>query len=80
MIDALSRSARSNPRIGVGGYRRDHLRAFVQRVEVADIEVRIMGRKSDLSQTLVAPSSGQTAVFAVRSSVLKWRARKDSNL
>ena len=80
MIDALSETARSSLRIEGGGYRRDHLRAFAQRVEVADDEVRIMGRKSDLLQSLVAASSGESAAFAVRSSVLKWRTRQDSNL
>ncbi|MDX0312494.1 recombinase family protein [Sinorhizobium meliloti] len=80
MIDALSETARSSLRIEGGGYRRDHLRAFAQRVEVADQEVRIMGTKSDLLQSLVAASSGETAAFAVRSSVLKWRTRQDSNL
>ena len=79
MIEALSETARRSLRIEGGGYRRDHLRAFAQRVEVADDEVRIMGRKSDLLQTLVAASSGETAAFAVRSSVLKWRTRLDSN-
>lgn len=80
MIDALSETARSSLRIEGGGYRRDHLRAFAQRVEVADEEIRIMGRKSDLLQSLVAASSGESAAFAVRSSVLKWRTRQDSNL
>jgi site-specific DNA recombinase len=80
MIDALSETARSSLRIEGGGYRRDHLRAFAQRVEVADDEVRIMGRKLDLLQSLVAASSGESAAFAVRSSVLKWRTRQDSNL
>ncbi len=80
MIDALSQAARSSLRIEGGGYRRDHLRAFAQRVEVADDEVRIMGRKSDLLQSLVAASSGKTAALPVRSSVLKWRTRQDSNL
>ena len=80
MIDALSETARSSLRIEGGGYRRDHLRAFAQRVEVADDEVRIMGRKLDLLQSLVAASSGESAAFAVRSSELKWRTRQDSNL
>ncbi len=80
MIDALSQTARSSLRIEGGGYRRDHLRAFAQRVEVADDEVRIMGRKSDLLQSLVTASSGESAAFAVRSSVLKWRTRHDSNV
>ena len=80
MIDALSQAARSSLRIEGGGYRRDHLRAFAQRVEVADDEVRIMGSKSELLRTLTAASGGKSAAFGVRSSVLKWRTRQDSNL
>jgi hypothetical protein len=63
-----------------GGYRRDHLRALAQRVEVDGKEVRIMGSKSVLLRTLVAASSAKTAGFGVPSFVPKWRARKDSNL
>jgi len=37
-----------------GGYRRDHLRALAQRVEVGAKEVRIMGSKGALVRTLVA--------------------------
>ena len=37
-----------------GGYRRDHLRALAQRVEVDEREVRIMGHKSALLLRLVA--------------------------
>ncbi len=80
MLTAFARTARERLRLGNGGYRRDHLRALAQRVEVADKEVRIMGSKSELLRTLVAASSGQTAAFGVHSSVLKWRTRKDSNL
>ncbi len=80
MIDALSAAARGAMRIEGGGYRRDHLRAFAQRVEVADDAVRIMGSKSELLQSLVAASSGKSAASVVRSSVLKWRTRQDSNL
>ncbi|MGZ2432698.1 recombinase family protein, partial [Rhizobium redzepovicii] len=67
MIDALSAAARGAMRIEGGGYRRDHLRAFAQRVEVADDEVRIMGSKSELLQSLVAASSGKSAASVVRS-------------
>ncbi|WP_183428989.1 recombinase family protein [Mesorhizobium sp. RMAD-H1] len=80
MIETFSSAARNGLRLEGGGYRRDHLRAFAQRVEVADNEVRIMGSKSELLRTLVAASSVESAAFGVRSSVLKWRARKDSNL
>jgi hypothetical protein len=72
----LKRSkARERIRLNDGGYRRDHLRALAQRVEVADDEVRIMGSKSELLRTLVAASSGKPAAFGVQSSVLKWRTR-----
>ena len=52
--------------------------ALAQRVEVADKEVRIMGSKSELLRTLVAAPGGKSAALGVQSSVLKWRARKDS--
>lgn len=80
MIGTLSDAARGSLRMEGGGYRRDHLRAFAQRVEVADDEVRIMGSKSELLQTLVAASSVESAAIGVRSSVLKWRTHQDSNL
>ena len=79
MIETFSSAARAGLRLEGGGYRRDHLRAFAQRVEVADTEVRITGSKSELLRTLVAASSVKSAAFGVRSSVLKWRARRDSN-
>ncbi|MFZ3181796.1 MAG: hypothetical protein WA156_16700 [Methylocystis silviterrae] len=63
-----------------GGYRRDHLRALAQRVEVGEREVRIIGRKSALLRTLVAASGGKSAGIGVPSFVPKWRAREDSNL
>jgi site-specific DNA recombinase len=62
-----------------GGYRRDHLRALAQRVEVDQKELRIMGSKSVLQRTLVAAESAKMAIFGVPSSVPKWRARRDSN-
>jgi site-specific DNA recombinase len=73
MVQKFARTARSRIRIDGGGYRRDHLRALAQRVEVADGEVRIMGSKSDLLRTLAAASGVKSATSGVRSSVLKWR-------
>ena len=72
-------TARERMRIDGGGYRRDHLRALAQRVEVADGEVRIMGSKSDLLRTLAAASGVKSATPGVRSSVLNWRREWDSN-
>jgi hypothetical protein len=71
--------ARRRMRTESGGYRRDHLRALAQRIEVDAKEVRIMGSKSELLRTLVAASSAKTAGFGVPSSVPKWRTRRDSN-
>lgn len=80
MVETFAQAARERIRLPDGGYRRDHLRALAQRVEVDDKEVRIIGSRSDLLQTLAAASSVGSAGFGVRSSVLKWRTRQDSNL
>src|SRR5713101_6107119 len=80
-LDRMGASkARRRMRAESGGYRRDHLRALAQRVEVDAKEVRIMGSKSVLLRTLVAASSAKSAGFGVPSFVPKWRARQDSNL
>ncbi|MGZ8273903.1 MAG: hypothetical protein ACXWUM_08300 [Burkholderiaceae bacterium] len=74
-------AARRKLRNEDGTYRRDHLRALAQRVEVVDpSEIRIMGSKTELLRTLVAASSVRTAAIGVRSFEPKWRARQDSNL
>ena len=79
MIKKFASLARQRMRLEGGGYRRDHLRALAQRVVVADKEVRIMGSKSDLLRTLTAGPGVTPATPGVRSSVLKWRTRRDSN-
>ncbi len=66
-------------RIESGSYRRDHLRALAQRVEVDAKEVRIMGSKSVLLRTLVAASSAKTAGFGVPSPVPNWCATVDED-
>ena len=75
MLRTFATTARDRIRLEGGGYRRDHLRALAQRVEVAEGEVRIMGLKSRLLQTLVAGSG----VNSVPTQGLKWRRRRDSN-
>ena len=69
VLRKFAATARKRMRIEGGGYRRDHLRALAQRVEVADHEVRIMGSKSDLLRTLAAISGVKSATGGVRSSV-----------
>jgi site-specific DNA recombinase len=78
-LKTFARQARKRMRTESGGYRRDHLRALAQRVEVDAKEVRIMGAKSVLLRTLVAASSAKTAGFGVPSFVPKWRSLGDSN-
>ncbi|MES1991971.1 MAG: recombinase family protein [Pseudomonadota bacterium] len=69
MLRKFSQTARQRIRLEGGGYRRDHLRALAQRVEVDTGEVRIMGSKSRLLQTLVAGGGVNT----VPTQGLKWR-------
>src|SRR5271165_3247650 len=57
MVQKFARTARERIRIEGGGYRRDHLRALAQRVEVADREVRIIGSKGNLLRTLTTTTS-----------------------
>ena len=75
MLRNFAESARRRIRLEGGGYRRDHLRALAQRVEVHDGEVRIIGSKSRLLQALTAKSS----VNSVPIQGLKWRRGRDSN-
>ncbi len=77
-LKTFARTTRKRMRTDGGGYRRDHLRALAQWVEVGQKELCITG-SSALLRTLVAASSAKTADFGVPSSVPKWRARRDSN-
>ena len=72
-LKTFATQARKRMRTASGGYRRDHLRALAQRIEVDAKEVRIMGSKSVLLRTLVAASSAKSAIFGGPSSVPKWR-------
>jgi site-specific DNA recombinase len=78
-LTTLARAARKGMRTE-SGYRRDHLRALAQRIEVDAKEIRIIGSKGVLPRTLVAASSAKSAMFGVPSSVPKWRTRNDSNV
>ncbi|WP_285541016.1 hypothetical protein [Brucella sp. NBRC 12950] len=61
MEQRFAAAARKRMRIEGGGYRRDHLRAFAPRVEVAERDVFIKGSKDELLWTLVAVGSGKSA-------------------
>ncbi|CDO35846.1 recombinase family protein [Novosphingobium sp. KN65.2] len=74
MVRTFAKAARQRIRMEGGGYRRDHLRALAQRVEVAEGEVRIIGSKSRLLQTLL----GKPGVGAVPTQGLNWRSGRPS--
>ena len=79
MIERFAAAAREKMRLEGGGYRRDHLRALAQRVEVDEREVRIMGSKNELLRTLAAANSAESAANGVPSFIPKWRRDRDSN-
>ncbi len=58
-------------------FRKAYLGAIIDRIEVDDAQIRIMGRKDVLEQAVMANGS---PVPGVRSFVRKWRTRQDSNL
>ena len=72
-------SARQKMRGKDGGFRRDHLRALAQRVEVANREVRIMGSHDELIRVLASSDGVETAANDVRTYVPRWRKGWDSN-
>ncbi len=76
-VATFAAEARTRMRLPDGGYRRDHLRALAQRVEVADREVRIMGSKGNLLRALAG--GAEPATSSVPRSVLSWRRGWDSN-
>jgi site-specific DNA recombinase len=78
MLRSFARTARQRIRLEGGGYRRDHLRALAQRVEVDNGEVRIMGSKSNLLR-LLAANGVAAAAGGVPTVVPKWRRGRDSN-
>lgn len=78
--EIIRQDARKRMRTESGGYRRDHLRALAQRVEVDAKEVRIMGTKSVLQRALVAACERKNGRFGVPNFVPNWRTRHDSNV
>ena len=73
IVVCYATAARKRMRGDGGGYRRDHRRAFAQRVEVVERGVFIKGSKDQLLRTLSAIGSGKSAGFGVPTSVPKWR-------
>ena len=58
-------------------FRKAYIQSVVDRIEVDDDLVRIIGDKSTLEQAIAGNAARN---LGVRSFERKWRARKDSNL
>lgn len=77
LIDSFSRIMRDNVTNGEVPFRKAYIRSLVDRIEVDDHVVRIIGDKATLEQ---AVAHGVSVGNAVRSFEPKWRARHDSNV
>lgn len=83
IVEQFGRVMRENIRSGNVPFRKAYLRSVIDRVEVGDATVRIVGDTATLEQAIArhaGNSDTPEGAFGVRSSVRKWRARKDSNL
>ncbi len=80
----FGRAMRENIRSGDVPFRKAYLRSVIDRVEVGDATVRIVGDTVTLEQAIAGHAGtmadASAGMFGVRRSVRKWRARKDSNL
>jgi hypothetical protein len=77
VIERFGRAMRQNITTGGIPFRKAYIQAVVDRVEVDDHAIRIIGDKATLEQVV----AGQASTAAgVRSFVRKWRARHDSNV
>ncbi len=74
--------AKDRMRHSDGSFRRNYIQQLVQRAEVGTNEIRIVGSRSRLLQTLVASGEKpgvETAAHGVRSFNLNWLPGPDSN-
>ena len=80
-LERFASAARRKLRDRECGYRRDHLRALTQRVEVVSrTEARIIGSRTELLRVLASSDGGDlSAVGGVLGFKPKWRTRSDSN-
>ncbi len=77
-MDRFARAMREKLSSGEIPFRKAYIRSIVDRIEVDDRCIRIMGRKDVLEQAVLAEGGG--AAPMVHSFVPKWRTRQDSNL
>ena len=75
-VERFGRLMRENITNGAIPFRKAYLQAIVERIEVDDHVVRIVGNTATLEQAI---AGGAASPEGVRRSVPKWRARRDSN-
>lgn len=76
-LEAFASAMRDRLSTGEVPFRKAYLGAIIDRVEVDDAQIRILGRKDVLEQAVLANGG---PIPGVRSFVRKWRTRQDSNL
>ena len=77
VLDRFARTMREKLTTGDIPFRKALLGSLIDRVEVDDREVRIVGREEVLEQAVLASRQGQGGVHSF---VPKWRPRQDLNL
>ena len=75
-IDAFGRLMRQRLTTGEVPFRKAHLGAIVDRVEVGDYQIRLFGRKDVLEQAVLAKGG---PIPGVRSFVRRWRTVQDKS-
>ena len=76
-VDRFARAMREKLSSGEIPFRKAYIRSIVDRIEVDDRCIRILGRKDVLEQAVLANGA---PLHRVRTFVPKWRTRQDSNL
>ena len=76
VIERFGQTMREKLTSGEVPFRRAYVGCLVDRIEVDDSEIRVIGRKDVLEQAVMANGG---PVPSVRSFVRKWRIGQDSN-
>ena len=77
VVERFGRLMRDNITTGEIPCRKAYIRAVVDRIEIDDNVIRIVGDSATLEQVIAGSATGSSSV---RSFVPKWRTREDSNL
>ena len=77
LVERFTRTMREKLTAGDIPFRKAYLGALIDRIEIDDREVRIVGRKEALELAVLASRQDQARVHSF---VPKWRPRQDLNL